>query len=245
MIQPFTETKDRLSAQAVGAAPLTIANAFTILTPDSFLFNEQGLQEGQMIGQSIYSRFLSMKLLLEFPQGLNQLFNPTKIYAYQVWITAPLAASAYTVATGQLRRDLVTRAYLEQHISDQAKEFYDNKNDRMKFSPVMEGVKVIRRIELTPNRNAAIAGNLDDNAGTVFGGPPDVFHQFQWDTKTKIHYEKSSTIDGPADLYLNRPPENLGYPAVIIYNPDFARQGPGDERKIKHTYTSKHWYGDS
>ena len=63
-----------------------------------------------------------MKLLLEFPQGVDQLFLPTKLYAYQVWITPPLAASQYTIATGQLRRDLVTKDYLERHISDQAKE---------------------------------------------------------------------------------------------------------------------------
>ena len=57
------------------------------------------------------------------------------MYAYQVWITPPLAASEYTIATGQLRRDLVTREYLEAHIATQAKEFYDDKSDRMKFSP--------------------------------------------------------------------------------------------------------------
>jgi hypothetical protein len=201
-----------------------------------------------MIGESIYSRFLSMKLLVEFPQGPEQIDLPTKLYAYQVWITPPLAASAYTIATGQLRRDLVTRDYLERHISDQAKEFYDAKDDRMKFSPVMEGVKVIKRVELTPNRNLAISGaNLTAATGTFFGGPPDVFKQFSWTTKTKVHYEKSSAIVGnkPANLYLNRPPDNLGYPALIIYNPDFAGQGPADDRKIQFTYTSKHWYGDS
>jgi hypothetical protein len=35
-------------------------------------------------GESIYSRFLSMKLLLEFPQGVDQLFLPTKLSGWVI-----------------------------------------------------------------------------------------------------------------------------------------------------------------
>jgi hypothetical protein len=88
MIQPFTETKDRSSGNFTAPEKLPNTSAFTIFTPDCFLFNNQGLGEGEMIGESLYSRFLSMKLLLE------PTLNPGNRYA------SPFTYGIYNLLVG-------------------------------------------------------------------------------------------------------------------------------------------------
>ena len=59
----------------------------------------------------------------------------------------------------------------------------------------------------------------------VAGGTQDWYGTYRWDCKAKLHYEESQSLVGDGIThYLNRPPKSLGYPALIIYNPNFADQ---------------------
>lgn len=270
-IQPFVETKAFQSGNVgvvnylsnTATAPGT--GAFNIIVPNCFYEKEQGVADHQMVGDSCYSRYLTTKMRLMFPQGNNVLVQPCSITVYQVWVKAPLAATPYTTPGV----NNVTQADIELHVKQQCQEFFSTLDDKLEFREKLRGVKVIGRRKVRLSRDTSIVNppfnSLANNTGSgapnvIIGGTQDWYGTFKWPCKQKLWYEESQSLVGAGIThYLNRPPKNLGYPALIIYNPNFAEQQVlsasndppnadpllGDiDRRIRIQYRSKHWFGD-
>jgi len=264
-LQPFVETKafqsgnvgitNYLSSTTASDTPAG-TGAFNIIVPNCFYEKEQGVADHQMVGDSCYSRYLTTKMRLMFPQGNNVLVYPTSITVYQVWVKAPLAATPYT-SPGI---NNVSQADIELHVKQQCQEFYSTLDDKLEFREKLRGVKVISRRKVFLKRDKSIVqppfGIISHESPgwshVVAGGTADWYGTFKWPCKSKLHYEESSSLVGAGIThYLNRPPSSLGYPALIIYNPNFADQATTDggefgtvDRRIKIQYRSKHWFGD-
>jgi hypothetical protein len=261
-LQPFVETKAFTSGNAgltnylstTDVAPGT--GAFNIIVPNCFYEKEQGADTHQMVGDSCYSRYLTTKMRLQFPQGNNVLIYPTSITIFQVWIKAPLGATPYTTPG----RNNVTQADIELHCKQQCQEFFSTLNDKLEFREKLQGIKVVRKQKVRLKRDTSIVQPpfgimTHGDPGTqhvVAGGTADWYGTFKWDCKQKLHYEESQSLVGAGIThYLNRPPKDLGYPALIIYNPNFADQATTEggqlgtvDRRIKIQFRSKHWFGD-
>ncbi len=247
-LQPYVETKAvETSRRGANEDFLSRTSAFNIFTPDCFLYKKQGISDQEMLGDSIYSRYLNTKILMKFPQDENQILTPTQIWIYQVWITQPYGLTPFTSPA----RTAATNGQLEAFISAQAKEFYDTKEDRLDFAERLRGIKVLRKFKVKPSRQTSIGlpsqSNMYNNTGRpaythlsgtntavpaittgqeleMIGGPPDYFKTMSWPCKVKLHYQVSGNLDtlgGEATHYLNIPPKSIGYPAWIVYNPDF------------------------
>lgn len=251
-LQPFVETKAneagssfKIHGDTLDSPPDT---AFTLYTPDCFLYKTEGTGDGEIVGDAIYSRYLTTKMLIEFPQDTHQLIQPTTLEIYQVWITTPLGATPYTsfaTPPSASERDTVTKNHLESWLFSQSKEFFATKEDRMEFHELLEGIKIVKKVKVELDRNASIHAPQEMPQGN--SGPPDWFRSFKWNIKGKEHYQPSSALTGNHTHYMNRP--RYGYPALIIYNPNFADQimedgPPVIDRRIKLSFNSKHWYGD-
>lgn len=265
-LQPFVETKDVETFQV--AMPLDNSQAFNIYTPDCFMYKTQGVGEGNMVGDSCYSRYLTTKMLMKFPQGQNQIVTPTQIIIYKVFIKAPIAATDYTNPA----ISVLSKTDLENHIANQCREFYNAMGDRLEFSERLKGIKILQKHVVRPRRESSISipstqktvyvpapggGQAPDVPSqthlNVIGGPPDVYMKFSWPVKGKLNYDESANLSSGNTHFLNRPPSKMGYPALIIFNPDFAGQtvvegqqdaGLNHNRTIKYEARSKHWYGD-
>lgn len=270
-LQPFVETKAFQSGNVgvvnylsnTATAPGT--GAFNIITPNCFYEKSQGVGDHQMVGDSCYSRYLTTKVRLMFPQGNNMLIQPTSITVFQVWVKAPLAKTPFTTPGV----NNVAQADIELHIKQQCQEFFSTLDDKLEFREKLQGVKVIRKQKVRLSRDTSIVTppftTVPNTTGSgaphvAMGGTQDWYGTFKWECKQKLWYEESQSLVG-ADIthYLNRPPKNLGYPALIIYNPNFAEQQVlsasndppnsdpilGDvDRRIRVQYRSKHWFGD-
>ena len=87
---PIVETKQRVSSdiaringyepgdndvnnhnQPLNWRSIIVDDAFTMIPIDSFYRNVRGLEEYQMIGNTIFSKFLNMKFQFQFPEGKN------------------------------------------------------------------------------------------------------------------------------------------------------------------------------
>ena len=261
-IQPFVETKAFQSGNVgvtnylstTDVAPGT--GAFNIIVPNCFYEKEQGSDSHQMVGDSVYSRYLTTKVRLQFPQGNNVLVYPTSITVFQVWVKAPLAKTPYTTPGV----NNVSQADIELHVRQQCQEFFSTLNDKLEFREKLTGVEVVRKQKVRLTRDTSIVQPpfgiiTHDTPGethVVAGGTADWYGTFRWDCKSKLHYEESQDLVGEGIThYLNRPPKALGYPALIIYNPNFADQATTNggqlgtvDRRIKVQYRSKHWFGD-
>ena len=262
ILQPFVETKAFQSGNVgvtnylSSTADSPGTGAFNIIAPNCFYEKEQGVADHQMVGDSCYSRFLTTKVRLMFPQGNNVLIYPTSITVFQVWVKAPLGATPYT-SPGRAN---ISQADIELHIKQQCQEFFSTLDDKLEFRERLQGVKVVRRQKVFLKRDQSIVAppfgimteQTPGETHVVAGGTQDWYGTFRWSCKQKLHYEESDSLVGAGIThYLNRPPKNLGYPALIIFNPNFADQATtvgGQlgtvDRRIKVQYRSKHWFGD-
>lgn len=111
---PGDGTLEGRQNQPLNWQPLIPDDAFTIIPIESFLRFQRGLEEWEMIGQSIFSKFINNKLEFRFPQDEQATFfstqenevdgvtvpagspyqvtnkmiqNPTKLYLICGWIT--------------------------------------------------------------------------------------------------------------------------------------------------------------
>lgn len=258
-LQPFVETK---SFQSMLGAPVHISsvNKFTVITPDPFLYQVQGIKDYQMVGDSIYGRYLTTKLEISFPQPPNLRRAPQPLWVYQLWVNAPRNLTPFTTPM----RDTETAALLEAHIESHCQEFYNTKDDVIEFHEKMKNIKVIGRQKIVPKRTEQIAVPANrsayggDTTGVTveYGVVSPIYTTWSWPIKRKLHYEESTHLgrSGPhGDAYthyMNTPPDGMGYPALVIFNP-FAGEphpnepgNPGDNFEPLIRHNTKIWFGD-
>jgi hypothetical protein len=265
-IQPFTETK-KLAGEPTPALRtalvLKLANthAFNIITPVEYLYRKQGTAEGEMVGDNVYGRFLTMKLQIGFPQGINNIIWPTSLHVYWITVFQELNLTAFTTPTRSgSAGGAVTKTQIEEHISNQLKEFYNSKSDQMQFHDVVQGIRVDKHQVVRPNRNMAIGqpttGQFQiGSAPNLVGGPPDIFLSHTWNIKQKMHYQDFDNNNGGNDTHYLNKPGRAGYKCCVIYNPDYQKQVPAQvpgsdpvemtDPTIEYQHNACFWYGDS
>ena len=144
---PFKETKSKTSEDLRVDFPgipdhLTLDVAITerrYLNPDTFFLFKQGLQEHQMIGNSVYAKYLKQKVHIRFPQpqfstnGQNKVV-PLVPQDYRLiwgWIPSPLNLTGTTDPKAQDVSEFDINTYINNRVSD----YIDDQKDRMRFIP--------------------------------------------------------------------------------------------------------------
>lgn len=269
---PFVETKTRTheemsnaidpAVDPVNAIPNPILpsmlkcgtseDAFHIFTPLSFNSMSQGVKEDTMLGQSVYSRYLKMKVKFMFPQNTWSINFPVDIYLIHGFVTAPLALTANTTQTqDSLNRPLLV-SYLQQHV----KQYFDDLSDDMRFIPkTTTNMKILGYQKIRPNINRSIAPpNLvqyDGQGTSVLGNLPDVKRSINWPTNRKVRYTQGSPItSAAAGADHNTPflyPNESWLPFACVYIPqnDSWGSAPNDKNFINISYNDIHYFSDS
>lgn len=242
IVQPFTETKKMIDG--VQSNVLSSSTAFNCIQMVTYLYRKQGMAEGEMVGDSVYGRYLGVKMRFQFPPHDNAIDIPTTLHCYFITVFPGANWTKYTNPT----QGAATKTQLEEHIENQLKEFYDTKQNRLQFNDRLSGFRIDKHVQVKPDRNTQIGrpqSSLGGGATTGSGAPPDVFINYSWDIKQKLHYEEATGTQLGSDThYLNRPGQ-AGYKCCVVYNPDFAGQDATAERKITLDHNHAFWFGDS
>lgn len=112
------------SAQPLNWRSLVVDDAFTLIRLDSYWRFQRGLEEWEMIGNTIFSKFLNMKLQVQFPESKDitmfsvqqngddppgtpyavtnkMIERPTKVYFITGWVTQNFNAPIETLKDAQ------------------------------------------------------------------------------------------------------------------------------------------------
>lgn len=266
--RPFVETKARIKSEIAfrnssdGSAsgtmstnypnPLEIkqidtANGFRQIYLDPFSRMSQGLDDSQMIGNTVFARSLTCKLQLWYPHrhligsnGLplvnsqNPITRPIRMYAVAGWVTVPFARTPNTTPT---ESQTVTDDF-HNHIEFQIREHFDNKADQLEFkSKVLSNLEITDFKLLKPKHQNRIAPQHQwvDNTDavspvpslTLLGSNPYVSYSHTWKFNKKIHYTKgddtSNATAAPDPDIENYYPNNVDkIPFLCFYMPDHA-----------------------
>lgn len=234
----------------------TIPNddGITVLDLASYYRNSHGFEEWNVIGDTLFSKWLKLKISFQFPSGTDMIVNPVRLYLITGWVTAPSNFTNNTVPT----ESGATRGDLMAHITEQVKEFFDQKEDFLRFrEKTTSAFKQLKWQRIVPNLNQSIAappgqGLLADETVRTLGAVPDVNRSFTWKTFRKVHLSQGKETANATDALnpdiQNLYPNNTNWlPVAIIYNPDFAQMRNADDENTQMIirYNNIHYYSDS
>lgn len=90
--------------------------AFAHFLPvSSFLRMTQGQESNEFLGESLFSKYISMKLNFQFPKGDNQILDTYRIQVIHGWMTAPFSLNNSGVSS--FVQGTVSRAELDQIVA--------------------------------------------------------------------------------------------------------------------------------
>jgi len=232
---PFKETKSKTSEDLRSDYPslidhLLLDTAVTErrhLNPDTFFIFKQGLEEHQMIGNSVYAKYLKQKVHIRFPQpafetGGQQKAVPLVPQDYRLiwgWVPNPLGLTGTTVPTA----NNVTLNDINQHINQRVNDYLNDQKDRMRFIPKRAStIRIIGNKRIRPDlsrMSTAPPQTIDSITGAdyVIGSIPDVHTSVEWRMMRKVQYEKSTKLMPEEGHFANY----SWLPFCVLVNYDF------------------------
>ena len=256
---PIVETKKRTLGVLSGF--VNPANVFSSFPCRSFLNQAQGLDEDQMIGTTIFSKYYSMKVKLNFPTDhpIEDNFRAMLVWG---WVTAPLAYPNQaptgapagtpirgTVGIGEMNNEIVARTAdgFNQNVDQMT--FRDKEKTLYKVVG-KKWVEPDRRHQIGVPQSATAYIDPDDDKLKIenTGSLPPWTHQitFKPMRKVKYTYSNGNSEGSIAHWY----PNESWVPWVALYTPNIGSyyEDGGvvpDGAKITFSTNDCHWYTDS
>lgn len=172
-------------------------DAFTNIPLKAWQRISHGFGENQVIGNSLFSKYLNFKLQVRFPDGKDILVpsqktpgtqisvpnkmieSPTKLYLVCGWITQSLNYPLDNQPSPSLpAQSSADGNALDHYITQQLKPFFDDDEDKLQFRPKQTtNIKIEKYVKIAPNLDKAIAtqampyqrwsNNLGENVNAI------------------------------------------------------------------------------
>lgn len=259
---PIVECKKRtlgVRSGVTGSNYLLPTAYFHSFPCTSFLNQEQGIGDDQMIGNTIFSKYYSMKVKLNFPTEfpIEENFRAQLVWG---WVTQPLGYTNTAFSTtGMPTRDTVSTTDIHDRITNVVMDGFNQKVDQMNFRDKektlykvigKKWVKPDRRHQIGQKQGASAYIDPDDDKVKIqnTGSLPPWTAQVTFKPMRKVRYTFSDGSDGN-DIAHWYPNENW-VPFVGIYTPNISSyyEDGGvtpDSAKIGVQVNDCHWYTDS
>lgn len=244
--------------------PLELSNAtaFNILPIWPYYKNQHGLHEGEVIGSSIFSKYLKCKLEFELPMGDNLIRHPAEVYLIHGWITQPTGATAHTTPSDKN----MTPGFFMNHIDDQLQQYFNGRLDKLEIIPKRTSnlkIEGYRKLKVKERSNLGVnTGQFESGLNdTLYGAKPLINMNCEWKCMKKIHLQHGADVEvvGPGGQITEfRYPNWSWIPFVVVYSPTYQSftdnvpgpglnpiYPPGVEPKLKVRYNTIHYYTDS
>ncbi|AXH79026.1 MAG: hypothetical protein [Circular genetic element sp.] len=257
---PFVETKSRTTEDAVAGTtlpnPLTTDHAiprddaFYHLDVQPFLAMSQGLGESDMIGNSVYSRYIKMKIEFTFPKNEYSLLNPYRLYVVHGWVknTTGWTGSNQTLPYGMKAND-ATYQNVKEFIIGNLKDYFNEREDKLRFIPKHNPNLIIKGYSaVKANRNGALqmpqSSSVTDAGSAVYlGATPKVSKSVTWQVNRKVHYQAGTVQSGQTSFFY---PNQSYLPFVVLFTPDWdgvQNMNPAYLPTVR--FNAIHYYSDS
>jgi hypothetical protein len=239
---PFVETKSKTSEDLVDqgfrtTAPTEFYQSNTPhkhMNPEVFFAWKQGLGEAEMVGRSIYVKYLKRKLIVRFPQPPFQttagVDKEIPIYPQNleiVWgfVPQPLNLTGNTSVAVYNNTIDHTNAHINQRVAD----YFQDRADFLRYVPKKAStIRIVGRRKVKPDmRHFSGMAPQVDSKDDIVGNVPDYQTSIYWPMMKKLHLEKSNDFTGTGvEGYF---PNYAWLPFCILYDRDWDDL-PSDKR---------------
>lgn len=246
----IVETKKQFSGVQTTYLSNDITEQPAFLPPVSFLNYQQGLGEQFIIGQSIFSKYFSMKIKFDFPSDAQSIKDQYKIQLIHGWMTAPFALDS----TFAPKKESPTRQELDMIMEARLKPNWNSSQDELLFNDKEKSIlKIEGKTWVKPDLRHQIGlphryiEHSVSPSWIIQGGLPSVLKQLHWKPMRKIKLEYSNDPDpetgAPVNPYFY--PNQSWIPFVCVYTPNFTNAGGNIANQVKVSYSDCHWFTDS
>lgn len=254
---PIVETKSRIQSEiaTIGGATIPfckdytpLSGVFHFLPLHAWTCMEQGLGEDQMIGQSVFSKYLNAKIKVRFQGGANQITDrqfPMELICG--FVQAPTNWTSFTSPVVNLALPSDMSAYVVARVS----EYFNARSDELDFIPKRSStIRITYRRKIKSNQSRSNVLVPDSGVTAYEGYTPDVNLYPKWKMMRKIHYERGNTFEGGSTTgRRNFYPNYNQIPFCIIYSPMFDGVDgtkPLQPQEIPQvSYNVAHYFTDS
>lgn len=249
--QPLVETKSRIQSEISTGLfivdPKEFISATAVFTPlplHVYTNMDQGVGEDQMLGQSVFSRYLNAKVQIRFPGGENVITD--RQYPMELicgWIPSSMALSTFTTPNVTT----VMPADLTSYVITRISEYFNSRTDKLDFIPKhAANLRITYRKKIRPNQNRNTVMNSNSGTTKPEGNIPDVMLYPKWRTNKKVFYEKGGALSATR---FNFYPNYSWIPFMVLYSPMFAGEAGDDPLTTvkcpRVSYNVAHYYTDS
>lgn len=218
-------------------------------------------------GESLFAKYLQMKLRISFPQGTQILVPNQTLYLIHGYCDpTKLTYDDFKLNMSNTRsaesppKDLIDGAYIPWHVSRLIHEEFNSEADQMSWvgKKQRRGYSLLGYSKITVDKDTAITsrthlGAVQTGIGEQQGGPPQILRRITWPMNRKVQYTLS-TISPPGagnpgqDQWFKYPNDN-SIPFVALFNPQWQKQGVDNRPEsglgtIQVEMSSKLWYND-
>lgn len=154
---------------------IKLSNAFTFIPLEAYYRNSHGLQDYNMIGDTIFSKYLNCRFEFRFPdshslvrdpqftgQGeapyaRNEMYQyPTKLYLICGWVTEP-SNFPITKLSSKTNAQDATQANLREYISENLLPYFDDDQDKLLFRPKQTtNIKIDKYVRIKPANDSQV-----------------------------------------------------------------------------------------
>ncbi len=211
---PFVETKSKTTEDLVNQFGLVDHINFqnfnspaVHINPEVFTAWKQGLGEQEIIGQSVYCKYLKRKISIRFPQPnlmstisskpMEAPYTPQNYELIWGFVPAPLGLTGQTTPTSPN----CSMSYINGYINEKVLDYLNQREDRLRFIPKKAStLRISGRKKIKPDLSrmstAPIREHSDNNGDYQTGSIPDVHTSISWKMMRKVHFEKSVDLHG-------------------------------------------------
>lgn len=237
-----------------------LPNTLTVFPVQAFLQMNNGLGTTDIVGASVFSRYLKTKIEFQLPWGQNQIKHPCDMYLIHGWVTLPLGANDHTTPS---RTDM-TRENVQDHIQEQVIEYFNQRTDKLQYIPKKTNnlkIEGYRKLKLKNHTQMGAQATWLADGSSIFsyGSPPLINMECNWTTKRKVHYVQGKSLlpPGPSGTSLPHMYPNytwlpffaLYVPSAIDFLSDVTYPGPDPQTnnppQMFIRYNSAHYFSDS
>lgn len=215
---------------------INFASACQFLHPTSFLSLNQGFGEMDMLGQTVFAKALKMKINIKMPYGQNAITTPFNMYLVHGTVQAPNFTGNTTP-----QAPAATRADIQNHIIDRVTDYFNEREDKLRFIPksgVTVNIMGYKKILNDKNTNW-----LSEAASA----PSPYKKSVTWQMNKKVKYEQgypSSAAPSVGYHEVHFYPNYTQLPFCLIYTPQYA-QLLSQQAAIDVAYNDCFWFTDS
>ena len=214
-------------------------------------------------GESIFAKYLQMKLRLTFPSGPDILVPNQTLYLVHGYADPlKLTSDDYklTMSNGRVAesppKEYIDQSYIPWHVMKLIHEEFNSEKDQMGWvgKKQRRGYSILGYNKITVDKDTAITsrthlGAVTPGVGIQEGGPPQIVRRITWPMNRKVQYTLSKQgLSTPSSDWFKYPNDNA-IPFVCLYNPQWEKQGVDNRPEsslgvINVEVSSKLWFND-